>query len=471
MPLVPSDGPILILGTPAAPPNLLAQALRGAGEEVSQRIIALAGGDGIKAIVDRLGHGSLLVFAAGDNDPDPPEIGAVEQIPRLRVQRDRLLADPRRELERVCEFVGIRYDQRLLTPLEAARRAELQQSPADSAPSPFASVSTASFAAAVVATGSSLLISTYQTNRLVTVRVAEDELNTHFRTFDKPMGLAIAPGRIAVGARTEVWDYRDVPAAAGRVEGSIPHDACYLPRNRHVTGDIAIHDLAFAQGELWVVATAFSCLATFDAEHSFVPRWTPPFITALQPEDRCHLNGMAVNASGVTHVTAFGTSDEARGWRAEKASGGVLIDVASGQVVIGGLSMPHSPRWHSGRLWLLESGRGTLALVDLAAGRVETVTELPGFTRGLAFAGDVAFVGLSQVRETATFGELPVTQRLQERQAGVWIVDLRSGEVAGFLRFEDLVQEVFDVALLPGRRFPEIAEPTGPITDHTYVLP
>ena len=413
----------------------------------------------------------IVFLATDERQPAPQSLAALDSRRWLRVDLDRLISDPREELRRVCEFTGVRYDQRLLTPLEEARRVEIQRSLADAAPSPFASVSTPSFAAAVAATGGSLLISTYQTHRLVTVRTTEQELNTHFRAFDKPMGLAIAPGRLAIGTRTEVWDYRDVPAAVARLEGPTAHDACYVPRNKHVTGEIAVHDLAFAGEELWAVATAFSCLATLDADHSFVPRWAPPFISALAPEDRCHLNGMAVRGAGVTHVTAFGTTDELGGWRENKASGGVLIDVASGEVAIGELSMPHSPRWHAGRLWLLESGRGTLAVVDLAAGRVDTVAELPGFTRGLAFAGDTAFVGLSQIRETATFGELPVTQRLQERQAGVWMVDLRSGQVAGFLRFEDLVQEIFDVALLPGKRFPEIAEPTGPITDHTYVLP
>jgi len=285
------------------------------------------------------------------------------------------------------------------------------------------------------------------------------------------MGLAVAPGRVALGTRTEVWDLRDMPAAAAKIEPAGSHDACFLPRNRHVTGDIAVHELAFAAGELWVVATAFSCLATLDAEHSFVPRWTPPFISSLAAEDRCHLNGMAVVDDRVAFVTALGRSDEAGGWRAGKARGGLLIDVASSTIVAQGLSMPHSPRWHGGRMWLLESGRGTLATVDLASGAVQTVTELPGFTRGLAFVGDHAFVGLSQIRESSTFGDLPLTQRLRERQCGVWIVDLRSGEIAGFLRFEDLVQEIFDVAVLPGIRFPEIAEASGETVAASFVLP
>jgi uncharacterized protein (TIGR03032 family) len=180
---------------------------------------------------------------------------------------------------------------------------------------------------------------------------------------------------------------------------------------------------------------------------------------------------MAVIDDRVAHVTALGQTDEPGGWRAGKATDGVLIDVASSQVAVGGLSMPHSPRWHAGRLWLLESGRGTLCTVDLDRGRVETVAELPGFTRGLAFAGDTAFVGLSQIRESSTFGDLPLIDRLDERQCGVWVVDLPRGEIEGFLRFDDLVQEVFDVALLEGKRYPEVAEPGSSAVASSYVLP
>jgi uncharacterized protein (TIGR03032 family) len=400
-----------------------------------------------------------IFVAAGPEDEAPPAA--------LRVERDALLGEPAAQLRRICEFAGLTYDQALLTPIEALRRAGAVGTES------LASVSTTSFAALLTAAGSSLLISTYQTNKLVCARVPADGsgLNTHFRDIDKPMGLAVAPGRVALGTRTEVWDLRDMPAAAAKIEPAGSHDACFLPRNRHVTGDIAVHELAFAAGELWVVATAFSCLATLDAEHSFVPRWTPPFISSLAAEDRCHLNGMAVVDDRVAFVTALGRSDEAGGWRAGKAGGGLLIDVASSAIVAQGLSMPHSPRWHGGRMWLLESGRGTLATVDLASGAVQTVTELPGFTRGLAFAGDYAFVGLSQIRESSTFGDLPLTQRLRERQCGVWIVDLRSGEIAGFLRFEDLVQEIFDVAVLPGIRFPEIAEASGETVASSFVLP
>ncbi|HBL30542.1 MAG TPA: TIGR03032 family protein, partial [Acidobacteria bacterium] len=256
------------------------------------------------------------------------------------------------------------------------------------------------------------------------------------------------------------------------------HDAVFLPRLCHATGDIRIHEMVFATAadadgraeELWLVNTRFSCLAGLDGEHSFVPRWRPRFVTALAPDDRCHLNGLAVQDGRVRYVTALGATDTPQGWREGKAHGGVLLDVPSGEIVARGLSMPHSPRWHAGRLWVLESGRGTLATVDPATGRLDTVTELPGFTRGLAFAGPYAFVGLSQIRETNIFGGLPLTERLQEKLCGLWAVDLRTGKIAGFLRFEGLVQEIFDVQLLRAR-WPEIAEPDSDLVAGSFALP
>ena len=266
-------------------------------------------------------------------------------------------------------------------------------------------------------------------------------------------------------------DYRNVPAVAPKVEPQGRHDACFVVRNKHFTGDVRIHEVAFAQGELWIVATNFSCLATLDAQHSFVPRWAPPFITELTNEDRCHLNGLCVIDDQVRYVTALGESNQPGGWRENKAGGGILIDTASNETVLTGLSMPHSPRWHDDRMWLLESGKGTLSVADLDAGTVETVAELPGFTRGLLFAGGLAFVGLSQVRETATFGGLPLMERLDERLCGVWAVDPQTGNIAGFLRFEELVQEIFDVALLSGFRYPEIAEEGSDAASQSFVLP
>jgi uncharacterized protein (TIGR03032 family) len=316
-----------------------------------------------------------------------------------------------------------------------------------------------------------MLVTTYQTGKLICARHDGGLVNTHFRDFNRPMGITANGDRFALGTRAEVLDYRNFPAVAPKIDPPGKHDAAFVPRNSHFTGDIQIHEVEFAQGELWIVATSFSCLATLDANHSFVPRWTPPFITALQPEDRCHLNGLCVIDDEIRYVTALGQTDEPGGWRPGKASGGILIDIASGEIVLEGISMPHSPRWHDDKLWILESGRGTIAVADLEAGTWETVAELPGFTRGLAFAGGLAFVGLSQIRESSTFGGLPIEERLDERLCGVWVVDPESGKIVGFLRFEELVQEIFDLTFLPGIRYPEIAEEGSDAALRSYVLP
>jgi uncharacterized protein (TIGR03032 family) len=218
------------------------------------------------------------------------------------------------------------------------------------------------------------------------------------------------------------------------------------------------------------VNTRFSCLATLDDTYSFVPRWRPPFISALAPEDRCHLNGLAIVDDEPRYVTALGTSDTANGWRDEKLAGGVVMAVPSGEVVLGGLCMPHSPRWHEGRLWLLESGRGVLCSVDVETGDRTEVASVPGFARGMSFLGPYAFIGLSQVREHV-FDGLPLTGEGVERNCGIWVVDTRTGDSVAWLRFEGIVQEIYEVVVLPRFRYPEIVEPGAEIADTAYVLP
>jgi len=323
--------------------------------------------------------------------------------------------------------------------------------------------------------GVSLLVSTYQAGKLVLVREQDGRVNTHFRSFLRPMGLAVGPAadRLAVGSAVQVWEFRDVPDVAARLEPKGTHDACFLPRSSHVTGDVAIHEMAYGKGgELWFVNTRFSCLATIDPSASFAPRWRPGFISELEPSDRCHLNGLAMLDGAPRYVTALGTTDEPRGWRENKARGGVLMDVASGEVVVSGLSMPHSPRLHGGGLWVCESGAGTLGVVDPHTGKYEAVAAAPGFTRGLAFAGRFAFVGLSQVRESAVFSGIPITERLAapERTCGVAVVDCVTGRLVGLLRFEDAVQEVFAVAVLP-RRFPELVNEDATLLSNSFVVP
>ena len=169
-------------------------------------------------------------------------------------------------------------------------------------------------------------------------------------------------------------------------------------------------------------------------------------------------------------VTLLGQTDTPGGWRANKANGGLLMEVPTNRVLLRGLSMPHSPRWYDRRLWLLESGQGSLALANVRGGAWQTVATLPGFTRGLSFYGPLAFIGLSQVRESATFSGIPLVERLEERTCGVWVVDVRDGRTVGFLRFEEGVQEIFAVEVLPWR-FADMLDWGDERLRTSYVLP
>lgn len=305
----------------------------------------------------------------------------------------------------------------------------------------------------------SLLVSTYQAGKLAVMSARENSLDLSFHNFNRAMGLAVAPDQIALGAHRQIWFLDSAPEIARQFDPHRSHDGCYVTRRSHYTGDIQIHEMSFGGGELWFVNTLFSCLSTLDACHSFEVRWRPPFISTVAAEDRCHLNGMAMDNGRPRFVTVLAPSDEPAGWRPVKADGGCVLEVPSGEVVTRGLAMPHSPRLVDGRLFVLDSGKGRLVAVDLSNGARDTVAELPGYARGLAIHRGVAFVGLSQVREKSTFGGLPIGARCSDLKCGVAVVELVSGQVGGVIEFQTGVEEIFDVSCLAGVRQPVFSGP------------
>jgi len=317
-----------------------------------------------------------------------------------------------------------------------------------------------------------LLVSTYQAGRLIIVRPeAQGTLNTHFVCLDKPMGMAMGNGRFAQGTRNEIIEYHNVPAADVNVEPRGIHDACFVPRVRHTTGDIDIHEMDYDKdNQLWYINTRFSCLCVRNAEYSFEPKWRPWFVDAYAPEDRCHLNGLGMMDGEPKYVSALGSGNAKENWRENKRDGGVIIDIQKNERVLEGLCMPHSPRWYQGKLYALESGNGSLIVADIEKGTWETVIELEGFTRGIDFVGDFAFIGLSQVRESNTFTGLPLTDRLKERNCGVWVVNIKTGQMLGFLKFDGIVQEIFSIQVVRNAQFPAVLDPTDSLLDTTYVL-
>jgi uncharacterized protein (TIGR03032 family) len=359
-----------------------------------------------------------------------------------------------------------------------------------------------SFQAWMSACGGALAVTTYQAGKVAMLGWDESrrQVTLLLRQFNKPLGLAVRGGALALATRHEVTLFADAPLLARDYLENQPgrYDALYLPRASYHTGDVNVHDIAFGTGtgtgtaggagvgagasgvgasgigasgggaveaDLWVVNSRFSCLASLSREFSFVPRWKPPFVSEIAPEDRCHLNGLAMVDGKPGYVTALGETDTAGGWRANKAAGGVIVHVDSNQLVLRGLSMPHSPRWHDGRLWVLNSGAGELWVVDPKRGTHDVVCALPGYLRGLCFVGGTpretsgathAVVGLCQIREKHIFGGLPVQQRHPKLLCGVAVIDLRTGRQAALFEFTSGCQELYDVQFIPGVRRPMI---------------
>jgi protein O-GlcNAc transferase len=296
----------------------------------------------------------------------------------------------------------------------------------------------------------SIVISTYQAGKVLVLGSHDGKLSISCMDYDRPMGVAISQDQMAIGAGAAIHFLRANHRAAASIKPIGSHDGTYVPHISRHTGRILVHDLGWGSEGLWVVNTLFSCLCTLDDMHSFVPRWKPPFVSQLADEDRCHLNGLAMENGRPRIVSALAHSDSAAGWRADKARTGCLIDVPTSEIISDGLCMPHSPRFRNGQLFVLNSGLGNISYVDLKTGRLEIVESVPGYTRGLAFYGPLAFVGLSRIRETNVFGGLPIDEHREDLCCGVAVIDMTNGRTISMFRFLSGVEEIFAVDVIPG---------------------
>jgi uncharacterized protein (TIGR03032 family) len=301
----------------------------------------------------------------------------------------------------------------------------------------------------------SIAFSTYQSGKLFLLGLRDDgQFSVFERTFERVMGIAATPDAqtLWLGTLWQLWRFENAIPPGQNANG---YDRLYVPQAAYTTGDVDAHDIALdARQRPVFVNTLFSCIAAPSETHSFRPLWKPPWITRLAAEDRCHLNGLAMRDGAPAFATAVSTTDTHEAWREHRRDGGVVVDVASGEIMARGLSMPHSPRWHGGQLYVLNSGAGEFGRVDLAAGTFEPVAFCPGYARGLAMHGHYAIIGLSTCRENRTFSGLPLDEALARRavspRCGLQVVDLRSGDVVHSITIEGVVRELYDVAVLPG---------------------
>ncbi len=303
--------------------------------------------------------------------------------------------------------------------------------------------------------GCVLVFSTYQAGKVIFIHATSPEtIEQRALDFPRPMGLAVSDQRIAVATRDEVVVLAN--ASAEEYTGSLHVDSesvigaaerTFVPEKTYFSGEVDTHDLAWGKDGLWAINTLLSSMALTDEHSDFEVQWRPSFVSDVTPEDRCHLNSMAMVDGQPEYVTAFGEVNTFEGWRENKVSGGILMNVPSGEIVLEGLPMPHSPRVYDGKLYLLLSGTGELVCAEPETGGYEVVTQLPGFVRGMARYGDYLFVGLSKLRKSSsTFAVLPISD--QAMFSGIVVVSLSEGRIIEHLTYETGVEEIYDVQVL-----------------------
>jgi uncharacterized protein (TIGR03032 family) len=314
-----------------------------------------------------------------------------------------------------------------------------------------------------------LAISTYQAGKVIFISAVNAESLVQLpRNFEKAMGMAISGKRLAIASKEEVL----VLANAGALASSYPakpqtYDGLFLPRALYYCGEVDLHDMAWGNKGLYAVNTRFSCLSLINDSYSFEPIWQPRYISDLTPDDRCHLNGLAMQDGEPMFITALGITDTSKGWRENIISGGVLMHVPTQEIIATELAMPHSPRLYDGKLYVLLSATGELAVIDVISGQKEVICRMPGFVRGMARIGEYLFVGLSRIREnSSTFRNLPVSS--QALFSGVGVVHINSGNIIGYIRYENSVEELYDVQIIPGLRRPGLLNHNRP--EHRLAL-
>jgi len=318
------------------------------------------------------------------------------------------------------------------------------------------------FASWLKAQDLSLAVTTYQAGKVFLIGNSAEtgRISIFERSFARAMGLAASADahQLWLASQFQLWRFEDFLSREPR---QTPHDAVYVPIEGRTVGEVDIHDIhpRANQPPLFIVSR-FNCIATLDTENSFAPMWLPRFIDELVAQDRCHLNGMAVEGDTPKLVTCVAATNVGGLWREHRRDGGIVIDTASGEIMASGLSMPHSPRLRDGKIFLIQSGTGEFGTLDPANGQFTAICRMQGFARGLSLVGDYAVIGVSKPRDERHFGGLALSETLAdaglEPLCHIAIVNLRTGEIEHKLVFDGIVSELYDVAALRGVRNPMI---------------
>lgn len=367
----------------------------------------------------------------------------------------------------------------------------------------FSSQYTENFPGILTSLNISLAATSYDSSRLIILRTQDNKLNTQLEFFHRPMGLYIDESTFVIGTLNNVINFKrtdfflpqiqsggfdNLNTFSRKLQEKKPEllndylknrdeklvelkqaNALYSERACLTTGRINIHDIAWGSDRLWILNTAFSSLCSLDPDYNFIAHWKPSFISELRPEDRCHLNGLAMRDGMPKYVTVCGQENSKDAWYNRELNG-AIIDIESNEILVSGLYMPHSPKVHGDYLYFCESGLACIKRIHLETLKVEVFAELPSFGRGLCFYGDLMFLGLSVVRDSENVSDMPIRQKIKEEDSfcGIWILDVNSGQKIAEVVFTGDVGQIYDLAVIPNGDFAALCTSGDVLNQHLY---
>jgi uncharacterized protein (TIGR03032 family) len=297
----------------------------------------------------------------------------------------------------------------------------------------------------LAAHGLTLLVSREYEHLLMAMRADRRGPAVTYMPLPHPSGVAIDQTRGIVHVAStrnpnQVYDFMPATALAGGTNGArrVEEQRPLVPvRSRFLPGSLYLHDLALIGGRLHANAVGQNAVVRLDPDGRYERVWWPRCIeTPSGPvfhQNHLQLNSIAAGSdlpSSYFSASNAALSTRRPGHRNFSVEGrGVIFSGASREPVVRGLTRPHSARLWEGRVWVDDSGFGTVGVVE--GGKYTMVARLPGWTRGLCFHQGVAFVGTSRV--LPRFRHYAPGLDVAASRCAVHAVDIASGKVLGSL--------------------------------------
>lgn len=321
---------------------------------------------------------------------------------------------------------------------------------------------------------STLLYSTYQAGKVIMISSANGETLTKYaKNFKRPMGIAVSQDskQLAIASKSEIGIFSSNPVLAASYPGQTEkYSHLYIPQSKFNTGIVDTHEIVWSEDELLITNTLFSSISKMSHRYHFDLFWKPDFISELAPEDKCHLNGVALMNGKPRYATMFAKTDEAKGWRKLPYDSGMLMDIETGEVLLSDLALPHSPVVHEGMIYFLLSGTGDVMCYDIEKKESKRLTNFNTFVRGMEVVGDLIFLGLSKIREGSQFfSKLPISAK--DSYCGIRVIDRLTGKELGGLTYTERIEEIFAVKIAKGVTSPAILTERDELYDKCISVP